>query len=98
MQTSRQTDVELGVPYLAWPVREDLNYEFGLDDGRLSRELRSDLLAWAKLLSEHFDGERGWSSDEAHARFRTEGLRLLRSVQQELGPEYRVTLNTFAMS
>lgn len=90
--------IELGVPYAGWPVREDLNYDFGNHDGLLSDLLQTRIRVWARCLAQDYDESSGWDSDASRDWFSLEGARLEAALQAELGEGFAVTLNRFAMS
>lgn len=84
-------NVELGIPFTGWPLRLGMDYEFGLDI--LDADLVDRIIHWARDFNREFDEETGWSSEEARERHRAEGAALREKVQQQLGPQYEVSLN-----
>lgn len=89
--------VELGVPYTGWPVRAGGDYEFGLEDQRIGRDLRDRILDWARTFNRHFDEEHGWVSPAAAAAHRHIGRRLRDELQEALGDQYDVRITGMTM-
>ncbi|MDX2378107.1 hypothetical protein M4I32_15050 [Microbacterium sp. LRZ72] len=84
--------VEVGVPYAGWPIRLDGDYSFGQHS--FSVELRDRIIEWGHCFDEHFDEEEGWTSELARVAHAREGELIKELVQEQLGDEYVVTLNT----
>lgn len=93
-QEDPRVQVRLGTPYLTWPVAVGLDFYFGLNDGRLSQQLREELQTWVDTYQDEYD-ETGWHSDRARVAREAEGEVLQRKLQEELGDEYRVELKRF---
>lgn len=83
--------VELGIPYSGWPLRLGGDYAFGTD--LVGSEIAAKLEAWARHFNAHFDAETGWDSPGSRAAHLREGVELRRTLEEQLGPDYRVVLD-----
>lgn len=88
--------IEVGTPYAGWPIQRPgkADYEFGLDDGRLSAMLIDRLLEWARWFNRDFNEEIGWRTAQTEVAHRDEGRQLRDLVADELGPGYLVMLTS----
>jgi hypothetical protein len=64
------------------------------DDLPLTGDLKAALQAWAsafdKTLNQEYPPDSGFANPAEEAAFETEGRRLWRELQAQLGPEYKV--------
>jgi hypothetical protein len=88
-----RTRVKLMNEYtVAWPIwmSGGLADRGSLD---LSDGLAARISEWARVFNDHFDPETGWDSSDLRARHATDAQALRRSLREELGDRYDVTLD-----
>jgi hypothetical protein len=79
-----------------WEYRDgELTGNVNPDDLPLTRELKSALHAWSasydRTLNQEYPPDSGFASPAEEEAFETEGKRLWKELQAQLGPEYQVS-------
>jgi hypothetical protein len=64
----------------------------------LSASLTADLRDWQELFEREFHWDRGWRTPEAEAHYARAAPGLLLRLNQELGPDVHVTVDTWPVS
>lgn len=82
--------VDLGIPWLGWPVRCGDDYSFGTD---WESSLVSRIDGWARVFDANVDEVRGWNSTAVRLAHLEDGVRLKDELQSKLGPGYEVVLD-----
>lgn len=93
---SEPEEIELGVPYMRWPVRNKgrADYDFGYKDGRLSSELGERIMRWATWFLRDFDEVTNWRTLKTEKAHFAEGQILRDLLAEELGSQYHVVLTS----
>ncbi len=75
-----------------WPVWTDALGQEDRPEWGISEGLRAALRAWAREFDRRFEVFRGWDDPATLDAHRTEGLRLTRLLQSQLGDAFEVVL------
>src|SRR5689334_3984075 len=95
-KTQKTRTLKLMADYGAWPLWDSEAPEYNIDPNTLplSEETKRRLIAWADAydatLNQEYPPDSAFPSEEAERAFRREGSLLMRQLQSELGPDYKI--------